>query len=146
MKQKIEPKSISATLVDLAVRGFIKIREVKKGVIYKSTDYELIKLKDFDNPQEDLRGYERILLKIIFTPRTDTSGQKIAFLSSIKKKHSFSKIVEQINSNFSYSFCPKYFANDPLKINENWFSIGTVLFIIVEFLFVLICLLFLFAF
>jgi len=36
MKQKIEPKSISATLVDLAVREFIKIREVKKALFTKA--------------------------------------------------------------------------------------------------------------
>lgn len=38
MNQKIKIKDIAATLVDLAVRGFIKIKEVKKE---KVTDYEL---------------------------------------------------------------------------------------------------------
>ena len=133
MNQKIQPKDIAATLIDLAVRGFIKIREVKTGTILKNTDYELVKLKDFDNPEEDLRNYERKLLKTIFGPKTkngllsNASSQPTVRLSSLKKSYSFSKIIKKLHSKLPHS---EYFVADPRKVTEKWWSIGIIIMVI----------------
>jgi uncharacterized membrane protein len=130
MNQKIQPKDIAATLIDLAIRGFIKIREVKTGNIFKSTDYELIKLKDFDNPEEDLRDYERELLRIIFIPRTEkellssVSSYPTVCLSSLKKSYLSSEIIEKIYSKLPYL---EYFVIDPQKVTKKWLSIGVTI-------------------
>jgi uncharacterized membrane protein len=61
------PRDITAVLVDMAVRGYIKIVEVQhKGLLFSSKDYELHLLK----PREqwsDLTDYERAMLDRIFS-------------------------------------------------------------------------------
>jgi uncharacterized membrane protein len=63
----VNPRDITAVLVDLAVRGYIKIAEVQhKGLLFSSKDYELHLLK----PREqwsDLTDYERAMLDRIFS-------------------------------------------------------------------------------
>ncbi len=63
----VNPRDITAVLVDLAVRGYIKIVEVvHKGLLFSNKDYELHLLK----PREqwtDLTDYERAMLDRIFS-------------------------------------------------------------------------------
>lgn len=63
----VNPRDITAVLVDMAVRGYIKIVEVQhKGLLFSSKDYELHLLK----PREqwtDLTDYERAMLDRIFS-------------------------------------------------------------------------------
>ena len=63
----VDSRDITAVLVDLAVRGYIKIVEsAHKGLLFTSKDYELHLLK----PREqwtDLTDYERAMLDRIFS-------------------------------------------------------------------------------
>jgi len=137
MQQKVQPKDISATLVDLAVRGYIKIREIKikKLGIFETNDYELIKLKDFNNFKKDLREYERVLLRRIFIPKSErellssVSGQQTTLLSSLKNKfyQHLSGIMKEVYSGISHF---KYFTSNPQKVAKKWLATGTVIILI----------------
>ena len=63
----VNPRDITAVLVDLAVRGYIKIVEAAhKGLLFTSRDYELHLLKD-RSQWTDLTDYERAMLDRIFS-------------------------------------------------------------------------------
>ncbi|HET7872015.1 MAG TPA: DUF2207 domain-containing protein [Terriglobales bacterium] len=62
----VNPRDITAVLVDMAVRGYIKIAEVQhKGLLFSTKDYELhlLKLREQWN---ELTDYERAMLDRIF--------------------------------------------------------------------------------
>lgn len=63
---RVEPRDITCVLVDLAVRGYIKIVEVDhKGLLLSHKDYELHLLKN-QNEWGDLTDYERTMLQQAF--------------------------------------------------------------------------------
>lgn len=55
-------KEITATLIDLAVRGYIKVVQTRAKGFMKSAQYQLIKLRDF----ADVQDYEAALLAELF--------------------------------------------------------------------------------
>jgi uncharacterized membrane protein len=62
--ESFDLRDITASIIGLAVKGYIKIDEQKKeGLIFDKTDYTLIKIKDEDN---DLGPFEKELLKALF--------------------------------------------------------------------------------
>lgn len=68
----VQPRDITAVLVDLAVRGYIKIVEVdQKGLLLSHKDYELHLLKD-PGQWGDLADYERTMLQQVFQGGTMT--------------------------------------------------------------------------
>jgi hypothetical protein len=62
-----DPRDISSILVDLAVRGYIKIREeqVSQLVVFKKKDYIFVRLKDQD-AWNDLKPFEREMMSGLF--------------------------------------------------------------------------------
>lgn len=68
----VQPRDITAVLVDLAVRGYIKIVEVDhKGLLLSHKDYELHLLKD-PGQWGDMADYERTMLQQVFHGGTMT--------------------------------------------------------------------------
>jgi uncharacterized membrane protein YgcG len=62
----VDPRDITSVLVDLAVRGYIKIVEAPhKGLLFTSKDYEFQMVKDRDSWAE-LNDYERAMLGKIY--------------------------------------------------------------------------------
>ena len=131
IKQRVQPKDISATLVDLAVRGYLKIKEIKKTGIFTKDDYEIIKLKDFRGFENDLKDYERELLKSVF------GLEERVRLSSLKNKFYtlLDFIIRKVYPGISKS---KYFVSDPQKITKKWAVIGTtiIFFSVLPFIFI----------
>ena len=76
--EKADIRDISATIIQLAVKGFLKIKETKSpGLLKDKHDYELHQLKDADG---SLKGYEKEIFKGIFD-----SG-KMRTMASMKNK------------------------------------------------------------
>ena len=74
----IHPRDITAIMVDLAVRGYLKITEVQhKGLLFSSKDYQLDLVKDRES-WGDASDYERAMLDQIF------AGGKTTLLSDLK--------------------------------------------------------------
>src|SRR5215472_7940072 len=74
----VNTRDITSVLVDLAVRGYVKIVETEhKGLILSSKDYELNLLKD-RSAWGDLTDYERAMLDRIF------AGGQTALISEMR--------------------------------------------------------------
>jgi uncharacterized membrane protein YgcG len=90
MDESADTLDVTATIVDLAVRKYIRIKETKSGGflgLFKSTDYEIERL---DAPEEELLPYERQTLGALFKGE----GSTLVKLSSLKNK--FYKDLEKI--------------------------------------------------
>ncbi len=69
---RIDPRDITAVMVDLAVRGYIKIVETQhKGLLFNTKDYDLQLVKDRAT-WDGLADYERTMLDRIFATGTTT--------------------------------------------------------------------------
>jgi len=63
------PRDISATLVDLAARGFLSIEEVRgANVLLARGDLRFVRC-DSSPPIERLKGHERLFLRALFDPQ-----------------------------------------------------------------------------
>lgn len=65
---------VTATLIDLAVRGYIRIEQTQAKKLFKKAEYKFHKLKDYSG----LSGYEKDLLDLFFG-----SGKQTATLKSV---------------------------------------------------------------
>ncbi|HEX3153534.1 MAG TPA: DUF2207 domain-containing protein, partial [Candidatus Angelobacter sp.] len=73
----VDPRDITSVLVDLAVRGYVKIVETEhKGFLSSRKDYEFHLLKD-PSQWNDLTDYERAMLQQVF------AGGEVTLLSSL---------------------------------------------------------------
>ena len=80
LDDEIHPRDITCTLVDLAVRGFVKIEEVDdKGLVFHHKDYVFHLLKPMAQWTE-LAPHERVMLTNVFGEGNDTR------LSSLKNR------------------------------------------------------------
>jgi len=76
-----DPRDITSTIVDLAVRGYIKIAEkVDTFLVFKKKDYVLHLLKPREQWGNDLSPHERVMLENIFAGGSETQ------LSSLKNR------------------------------------------------------------
>jgi uncharacterized membrane protein len=74
----VDPRDITSVLVDLAVRGYVKIVETQhKGFLSTTKDYEFHLLKDRSQWNE-LTDYERAMLDNVF------AGGEVTLLSSLR--------------------------------------------------------------
>lgn len=117
INQKVDPKDLSAVIVDLAVKGYLKIREIKKQGIFDRDDYELIKLKNFESEPKNLHQHEKELLLDIF------EKEEKVLLSSLRNKfyHYLPDIIKTVYMDISNL---NYFAFDPQKVSRRFKLIG----------------------
>jgi uncharacterized membrane protein len=74
----VDPRDVTSVLVDLAVRGYVKIVETQhKGFLSTTKDYEFHLLKD-RSQWNDLTDYERAMLDNVF------AGGEMTLLSSLR--------------------------------------------------------------
>ncbi len=77
---RIDPRDITSTIVDLAVRGYLKIEEVEdKGLLFTRRDY-VFHLRKPRDQWNDTQAHERVMLNHLFS-----EGDSIA-LSSLKNR------------------------------------------------------------
>jgi uncharacterized membrane protein YgcG len=82
--ERADTLDVTATIVDLAVRGYVKITEIPKTGWFSSADWQLDRLKD---PDDGLLEYEAIVFRGLF--EADSSGTSLhpsRRLSQLKKK------------------------------------------------------------
>jgi len=121
LKQKINNWAFAATLIDLAVRGFIKIKEIEKKYFFSKKDYEIVLLKDF-NELENLSDYEKTFLKNLF------QGKKSIRLTEIKKQRQFAASSKSIRRKcFQKLTNEGYFSQNPQKVLNRWHALGSII-------------------
>lgn len=86
LDDRIHPRDITSTIVDLAVRGFIKIEETDdKGLIFHHKDYIFHLLRNRQDWQS-LAPHERVMMENIFVgevPDTRLSSLKNRFYTAV---------------------------------------------------------------
>ena len=81
LDDSIHPRDITSTIVDLAVRGYIKIEETAdKGLLFTHKDYVFHLLKPREQWNADLTPHERVMLENVFAGGADVR------LSSLKNR------------------------------------------------------------
>ncbi len=80
LDDSIDPRDVTSTLIDLAVRGYIKIEQIETpGIFFHGKDYLLHLLKD-NTQWGDLAPFERVMLENIFV------GGHMTKISSLKNR------------------------------------------------------------
>lgn len=124
LDESADTLDVVATIVDLAVRGYLQIKEVPKGGLAKlfgGKDWEFIRL---DQDTADLQSFEREVLKGLFA-----YGAKRSTLSSLRNK--FYKNLEVTKSKlYEDSMRRKWFAVRPTQARGRWAGIAVAMIVI----------------
>ncbi len=103
---------MAATIVDLAVRGYIRIEEVGEG---RRVDYELVRLRE---PDDRLLSYERSLLRSLFSAHGDTVA-----LSDLED--TFAAKLQSVKSEvYDDAVRNGWFARRPDRVVMRWRALG----------------------
>lgn len=129
LDQNADTIDITATIIDLAVRNHIKIKETKtqRSLLPDKTDYTLYKQSHKNS--DKLENYEKLLLDKLFKNSDETK------LSSLKNTFytDLAKVKDQAYLDLTEK---NLFQSNPDKIRKKYLAIGLVMLIISMFLFV----------
>ncbi len=119
---RIDTKDVSATIIDLAVRGYIVIVEEKQKKILKDKTNYSLKLLKSDISQ--LNEYEKAIINGIFSSLS--SGAVVEFTSL---KNSFYKVITKLQKDVPANLTTAgYFDGDPTKAGSRMYVVAAVLF------------------
>jgi len=125
--EKIDIKDITTVIIDFAVRGFLKIKEIseKKMMFFDSTDYEILIVKDYKT-EKNIQSHETKILDAIF------EGKQSIKISELKLK--FYKHIQGIKDEI-YNNLSKggFFSGNPEKIRGAYLGIGITICVITVF-------------
>jgi uncharacterized protein (TIGR04222 family) len=109
---------VTATIVDLAVRGFLRIEEVERSGWFRSGDWRLVMVSPA--PAQDISGYELRLLQGIFDDRSEV------LLSQLKKtfRSDLEKVQEMLYDDVTSR---GWFRGNPVSVRLRWQVYGIVL-------------------
>jgi uncharacterized membrane protein YgcG len=107
---------VTATIVDLAVRGYLSIRELPKEGWFGSKDWQLERLKDADT---NLLPYERIVLTGLF----DTGSPRN--LSDLKNKF-YDDLAKAKKSLYEDAVSRRWFPRNPESVRTMWRVLGLI--------------------
>jgi len=112
--ERADNKDISAEIINLAVKGYLKISKVENKVFFKTDDYQLEKLKESNDLKEH---FDKDLLSGIFKNR-----KKIK-LSDLKNE--FYKTLNKINEEIYDILTTKgYFVKNPNTVVWKYLATG----------------------
>lgn len=110
------PLDVTATIIDLAVRGYLRIEELPDTGFFKSkTDYRLVRLP----PADGLLPYEATLLGALFA-----SGGDI-LLSSLRNTFA-TKMAGVQNALYDDAVTRGWFPRRPDKVRGHWIGLGVL--------------------
>ncbi len=125
LDDEIHPRDITSTMIDLAVRGYIKIEETaEKVLLFTHKDYVFHLLKPREQWGADLAPHERVMLENVFAGGSETR------LSSLKNR--FYTAVPVIREDIMSSLRTKgIYLLDPESANG--YSIGAAIAVLIPF-------------
>jgi uncharacterized membrane protein YgcG len=126
-RQGLRNAAISATIIDLAVKGYITIIEIPKSGLFSKKDYELKLTK---NPNNDVGNHLITMLKIIFGDDISSGiSVKVSdFSKSSSKQRQMYKDMETLEDAIAASMAEAgYFIKNPKKIKSGYSIWGIVL-------------------
>ncbi|MGK2957863.1 MAG: DUF2207 domain-containing protein [Acidimicrobiales bacterium] len=107
------PLDVTATIIDLAVRGYLRIEEIEQRGWFKRGDWKMTKLKE----SEGLLDYEGILLDGLF------EGGSEVQLSELRNNFA-PRLAKVQNAMYDEAVRQGWFAEDPEKARSRWRMIG----------------------
>lgn len=117
--EKVDKKDISAEIIYLAVKGYLKIILLEGGGLFKTKDYELQKLKDENDLPND---FDKKLMESLFGSKSSIK------LSDVKKDFNFYKdITETIEKIYQSVVNKNYFGKNPNKVKTVYIIIGVII-------------------
>lgn len=113
--EKVDTRDVSAMIVSLAIRGYLKIKEVESKVLFfKQKDYQFIRLKEAD---AHLKEFEKTLLDGIFNgeDQKNLSALKDSFFTTLKdiRKYLYTSVTKD-----------GYFPISPEKVRAVYAGVG----------------------
>ena len=121
LDEVVNPVVISATVVDLAVRGYLRIEEGPTREEWDKPDWRLVKLKPADNT---LLEYERRLLDGLFAAsHRHADDAEAVWLSELPTDfyHQFNSVRSSL---YRDAMKRRWFTEPPEKVRERWFTRG----------------------
>lgn len=117
----VNPVAITATVVDLAVRGYLRIQEDPAREDWGRPDWRLVRLKGAD---EDLLDYEHRLLEGLFALRRRRAGDgKAVWLSDLDKD--FYDRFQLVRSRLYRDAMQRgWFTEQPDQVQHRWVARG----------------------
>ena len=112
--ERANPLDVTATIVDLAVRGYLRIEEIPKDGWFSKADWRLVRLREADDA---LLPYERLLLTGLFT-----SGAEVE-LSDLKNTFA-ARLAKVQRALYDDAIQRKWFAGSPQHVRAIWIGIG----------------------
>jgi uncharacterized membrane protein len=121
----IHPRDITSTIIDLAVRGYIKIEEkVDTFLLFHHKDYVFTLLKPHEQWSSDLTAHERVMMENIFLAGSGTR------LSDLKNR--FYTVIPIVRQDIMSSLKSKgIYTLDPESANGYSIAAGVVIAILV---------------
>ena len=117
--ERANPLDVTATMVDLAVRGYLTIEEIPKEGLFGKPDWRMVRRKPDD---DQLSAYERSLLDGLFERGTEVK------LSELKAK--FAPRMKKVqDALYADAVRRRWFAGRPDKVREKWAGIGWIVLI-----------------
>jgi len=139
--ERVDIRDMTSTIVDLAVRGYLKIVEIekKKIIFFKKADYILVRLKDSD---DELKPFESKMLDGLFTRGSiesadksqlelicpDCKGREAIATSSLKEKF-YIELPKIRDSIYKRLVKEKYFPSCPEEIRQKYTTFGVIILI-----------------
>jgi uncharacterized membrane protein YgcG len=113
--ERANPLDVTATIVDLAVRGYLRIEEIPKDGWFGKPDWRLVKLKD----DTGLQRYEEILHNSLF------AGGDVVLLSELK--NTFASKLKKVQEALYVDAMDKgWFTRSPQATRALWLFAGVV--------------------
>ena len=113
LDERADTQDVTATIIDLAVRGYLKIKEIPKEGLFGSTDWELTKVERAD----ELSDYERKLYDGLFMTGTPVEMSDL--------KNTFAPRLQTVkDSLYSDSMKRKWFGQKPETARTAWVLVG----------------------
>lgn len=129
MDFSVDPRDLSATIIDLAVRGYLRIEEVlgKRGK--RPKDHIIHVLKDPDDGVAELKDHEYETLRALhrLASKDKATGTYSVKVSELKREfyRYVSKIKRRIYDRLTAS--PKLLSARPEKVVGKWAGIGVLI-------------------
>jgi uncharacterized membrane protein YgcG len=123
LRQKLEPKMISAGLIQIAIDGYVQLSEIeKKNLIGSSKDYELKIIKDI----RSLSKEQQTILDAFFSSTEVGSTAKVS-----DQKNKLFTVLSSVNKYLAENLTTnEYFTYNPEKTKQKYYLIAIILFVV----------------
>ncbi|HEX9992394.1 MAG TPA: DUF2207 domain-containing protein [Acidimicrobiales bacterium] len=112
------PLDVTATIVDLAVRGYLRIEEIPKQGWFGKPDWRLVKLREGDG----LLPYEALLFDALFEDAADGTTVQLSDLRN-KFRQRLTKVQDAL---YEDAVRQGWFTSRPDRVRAKWVVIGAL--------------------